>query len=87
MVRITDHAVKWFDVHGARGFKRAFKRMIGELVELWVEAKPTEPNETPPTWWETALAHITLVDKVATKALDYSPLIEYAAPILLTYIK
>lgn len=73
LVNLTRNALEQYNIHGARGFKKAFKRMLAELMEVYLR----EGNEVKDqAWWNEAMQHIQIVDKVASKLLEYKPLLE-----------
>ena len=73
MVRLSRNALDHYTIHGARGFKDAFKKMLADLMAVYLE-EGKEVSKEP--WWKTAIAHVKIVDSVAGRLLKYKPLLE-----------
>ena len=82
LVRVTEESLHWYDIHGARALKSAFKQMLAEMTEFYFSDDDTDELSNS-SFWKTAMRHLALVDKVAAKALQYRALIEHAGPMLL----
>ena len=80
LCRLSRNALDQYAIHGARGFKRAFKKMLSELMETYLE-EGSEVSEKP--WWKSALGHAKLFDAIAAKLSKYKPLLESASTIFL----
>lgn len=74
IVRLSRNALDQFNIHGARGFKAAFKRMLSELMEIYLDQGPDTVKDK--SWWKQALEHVKLVDNVAGRLLKYKPLLD-----------
>lgn len=78
LVRLTEDAISRFNIHGAKGLKRALKSMLGEVAELY-------PNDIEnESWKNTILGHLKLIDGIASRVLTYKPMIENTAQILIS---
>ena len=73
LVRLTRNALEQYNIYGARGFKKAFKKMLAELMEVCFKEGKEVQNQP---WWNDAVKHLKVVDKVASKLLEYKPLLE-----------
>jgi len=83
IVRLSRNALDQFNIHGARGFKAAFKRMLSELLEVYLDQGPdTVKNKS---WWNQAFEHVKLIDAVAGRLLKYKPLLESVGRLFLGY--
>ena len=86
LIRLSEDSISRFAIHGAREFKKAFKAMLAETLELY--ATPDNEKDQDESWWSAASAkikkHLELFDAIAAKTLQYKPLIEWAMPLLLT---
>ena len=81
VARLSRNALDQYTIHGARGFKKAFKKMLAEMMEVFLD----EGQEvTKKAWWAKALAHVRLIDGVAAKLLKYKPVLESAGKLFLT---
>lgn len=72
VIRLARNSLDQYTIHGARGFKDAFKRMLAELMELY--ARDSSVKDEP--WWQSALDVMLIVDGVAGRLLTYQPLLE-----------
>ena len=80
LVRLSRSALDHYTIYGARGFRDAFRKMLSELMEVYLaEGK----DVTTQSWWNKAVIHIKNVDAVAAKLLKYKPLLENAATIFI----
>lgn len=73
LMRLSRNAIDYYSIYGARGFKKAFKKMLAELMELLFHEGEAVKNEE---WWTKAVNHLRLIDKVASALLKYRPLLE-----------
>ena len=80
MVRLSRNALDHYTIHGARGFKQAFKKMLADLMEVYLDEGKDVAKEP---WWKTAISHVKIVDNVAGRLLKYKPLLENAGTIFL----
>ena len=81
IVRLSRNAIDHYTMHGARGFKDAFKKMLADLMEVYLQDGKKVTNET---WWSSAIAHVKKVDAVAARLLKYKPLLESAGKLFLS---
>ena len=85
LIRLSEDVINRFNIHGARGLKRAFKAMLADAAELFGMVDPTMDREdlkTSPAW-AAILEHLRIVDSVASKLLKYKPLLETAGQLLI----
>lgn len=80
LTRLSRNALDYYTIHGARRFKSAFKKMLAELMEIYLHEGKEVTKES---WWKTAVNHVTKIDNIASKLLKYKPLIENAAQLFL----
>lgn len=85
LIRLSEDAINRFDIHGARGLKRAFKAMLIDAAELFGMVDPTTEREElkSSAAWAAILKHLRIVDSVASKLLKYKPLLETAGQLLI----
>ena len=81
IVRLSRNSLDQYNIYGARGFKKAFKRMLSELMEVYLEQGPE--NVKDKDWWKQALDHVKQIDAVAGRLLKYKPLLESLGTLLL----
>jgi hypothetical protein len=80
LMRHARFAVDYYRIYGAKGFRTAFKRMIGEL---WVLLNDEGQEIKEKTWWSNVKELLRRVDKAASKFEEHRPLIEAAGRLLL----
>lgn len=80
LVRLSRNALDHYTIYGAKGFRKAFKKMLSELMEVYLH-EGTEVVQT--TWWATAMRHVRKVDALAAGLLKYQPLLEGAGKLFL----
>jgi hypothetical protein len=81
LARLSRNAIDYYAIHGAKGFKSAFKKMLADLMEIYLhEGKETMKE----TWWTKAVEHLKKIDAVASRLLKYKPLLEGAGKLFLT---
>lgn len=80
LIRLTRNALDQYTIHGARGFKKALKMMLAELMEVHFHEGTETANQT---WWKRAVRHVRLFDDVTSRLLKYKPLLESATTLLL----
>lgn len=85
LIRLTEDAISRFNIHGARGLKKAFKAMLADAAELYGMTDPKQDREElkKSGTWAAILKHLKTVDLVASKLLKYRPLLEGASTLLL----
>lgn len=72
LIRLAEDAISRYAIRGARGLKRAFKAMVGEVAELYGMADPEVKKSKA---WSAITKLLTTVDSVASKLLKYRRLI------------
>jgi hypothetical protein len=85
LVRLANDSVARFEIHGGKGLQRAFKSMLGEAAELYLHADSEGKREelTQSNGWQAGMNCIRVFDRVASKLMDYQPLLEGASQIFL----
>ena len=78
--RLSRNALDQYTIHGARGFKDAFKKMLAELMEVYLDEGSQVSKKS---WWKKAVGHAKLFDGVAAKLMKYKPLLENAGKIFM----
>ena len=81
IVRLSRNSLDQYNIYGARGFKAAFKRMLSELMEVYLEQGPNAVNNK--AWWKQSIRHVKQFDAVAGRLLKYKPLLESAGTLCL----
>jgi hypothetical protein len=76
VVRLSRNAIDHYTIWGGRGFRTAFKRMLSELMEVYLQEGTSEPKDKP--WWRQALEHVALFDALAARLLRHKPLLASA---------
>ncbi len=85
LVRLSQDSIARFNIHGARGLKRAFRGMLAEVAELYLATDEGDQAEIKETnAWHALLNHLRLIDSVAGRLLKYRPLLESASKWLLS---
>ena len=80
--RLSRNALEQYNIHGAKGFKIAFKRMLAELMEIYLEQGPKDVENR--SWWKQAIDHVKTIDAVAGSLLKYRPLLETVGPFFIS---
>lgn len=85
LIRLSEDAISRFNIHGARGLKRAFKAMLADAAELYGMTEPNKDRDDlkKSTAWAAIIKHLKSVDAVASKLLKYRPLLESTSKLLL----
>ncbi len=78
IVRLSKGAIDCYSIYGAKGFQKALKKMIGELVD--VNRKLLDENNR--TLIEKVKVHVRLMDEIACAITKYLPLVDRVAAIL-----
>ena len=83
LARLSEDSVNRFNIYGAKGIKKAFKDMLAEVAEVYLqdEEEISEAKNTPA--WRKIVIHIKMFDNVAAKAMKYKPLLEKASQFLI----
>jgi hypothetical protein len=77
VVRLSRNALEQYAIYGSRGFKSAFKKLLAELMELYLHEGDQK------SWWGQVLEHVRLMDDIAGRLMKYKPLLEGYAPLLI----
>lgn len=80
LMRLSRNAIDYYAIHGAKGFRAAFKKMLADLMEIYLHEGREATKET---WWTKAVDHLRKIDAVASKLLKYKPLLEGAQKLFL----
>lgn len=83
LIRLGTDAIDRYDIYGAEGLKKAFKGMLSEVAELQMKNGEATSEIRKTKEWEDTISYITLFDKVASKALQYYPVLAGSANLLL----
>ena len=85
LIRLSEDAISRFNIHGARGLKRAFKAMLAEAAELYGMTDPDKDREglKKSSAWAVIVKHLKILDAVASKLRKYKPLLQGASQLLL----
>lgn len=86
LIRLSEDAISRFNIRGARGFKKAFKAMLGEVAEAYALASGAGESQEikKSTAWTAILKLLTTIDAVASKLLKYKPILDQATNFLLS---
>ena len=79
--RLSRNALDQYNIYGARGFKAAFKRMLSEQMEVYLEQGAKNIQDKP--WWKQAVDHVKQIDAIAARLLECKPLLESVGALLL----
>ena len=85
LIRLSEDAISRFNIHGARGLRKAFKAMLAEAAEAYGMASgDVEREELKRSGaWVVIMNHLKTFDAVASKLLKYKPLLEKVSQLLL----
>tara|TARA_B100000959_G_C14990065_1_gene627455 strand:- start:1595 stop:2323 length:729 start_codon:yes stop_codon:yes gene_type:complete len=83
LVRLSEDSLNRYNIYGAKGLKRAFKNMLSEVAEIYLQDKESEGDIKKSVTWTKLIAHLKLFDSVASKTLKYRPLLEKASQFLI----
>lgn len=77
LIRLAEDAISRFNIHGARGLKRAFKTMLSEAIDFYYSEGIQEREELKKTGvWQKMMNLVHTMDTVAGKILKYQPWLE-----------
>jgi hypothetical protein len=87
LIRISENAISRFNIHGARGFKRAFKIMLGEVMDIYGMASVEGEREAlkDSDAWAAIVKHLRTFDEISSRLLKYKPLLENVSQLLIAY--
>jgi len=79
LTRLSEDSINRFNIYGANGLKKAFKSMLSEVSEIYLQdiEDISEIKDNPA--WDKAVKHLKLFDSIAAKAMKYRPLLEKAS--------
>lgn len=83
LIRLSEDAINRYHIYGAQGLKKAFKGMLAEVAEIYIQEDLSVEEVTQSSVWKKAVAHIKLFDKVAAKLMQYGPVLEKASKLLI----
>jgi hypothetical protein len=75
LIRATEDAISRYKIHGARGLKRAYKHMLGEVADLYGHASKEEKEQSGV--WNALTKHLALVDRAASTAMKCKSIAEW----------
>jgi hypothetical protein len=79
LIRLSEDAINRFNIYGAKGLKKAFKNMLAEVAEIYLQDDEDLSEIKDSNSWKKASEHLKKFDSVAAKAMKYKPLIEKAS--------
>ena len=87
LIRISENALSRFNIHGARGFKKAFKIMLGEAMDLYgvVSGEGERIALKDSGVLDAILKHLKTFDEIGSRLLKYKPMVEHVSQVLITY--
>ncbi|WP_454061958.1 hypothetical protein [Candidatus Nitrospira salsa] len=83
LIRLSEDAIARYNIHGARGLKKAFKRMLAEVTELYYLDKKEQENIKNSSTWKKVLKHLHKFDVITARLMKYQPMIEKVFQVLL----
>lgn len=85
LIRISENAISRFNIHGARGLRKAFKEMLAEAAEVYGLASGEGEREVlkKSGAWAAILNNLKAFDEVGSRLLKYKPLLENISQLLL----
>ena len=83
IIRLSEDSINRYHIYGAEGLKKAFKGMLSEVAEIYMQDENAQSEIRNSSAWNKAVEHLKLFDTVASKTMEYQPLIETASQFLL----
>jgi len=83
LIRLSEDAISRFNIYGAKGLKTAFKGMLAEVAEVYLQDEEDVSEIRDNKGWKKVTNHLKTMDKVAAKVMKYKPLIEKTSNFLL----
>lgn len=85
LIRMSEDAISRFSIHGARGLRKAYKAMLAEALDTCASVSTVGEREelTKSNAWAAIVKHLKIIDTVASRLLKYTPVIEFAARLML----
>lgn len=85
IIRLSEDAISRYNIHGARGLRKAFKMMLADAAELYGMTDQNADRQslikTPA--WTAIINHLKIYDDIASRLLKYKPLLTYVSQILI----
>lgn len=85
LIRISENAISRYNIHGARGLRKAFKEMLAEAAMSYGLASGEGEREVLKNSgaWAAILKTLKTFDEIASRLLKYKPLLENVSQLLL----
>jgi replicative superfamily II helicase len=83
LARLSEDAINRFHIYGAKGLKSAFKDMLAEVSEIYLQEEEDVEEIKESTAWKSIVDHLKLFDSIAAKTMKYRPLLEKASQYLI----
>lgn len=83
LVRLSEDSINRYNIYGAKGLKRAFKNMLSEVAEIYLQDEENESDIKKSVTWTKVTNHLKVFDAVASRILKYRPLLEKASQFLI----
>ncbi len=85
LIRLSEDAISRFNIYGARGLRRAFKAMLADTIEAYGLALGEGEDDKPKKAdvWQAIRQHLRVIDVVASRLLQYKPLLETVSQLML----
>lgn len=85
LTRISRTSIDLYEIRGPEGLKEAFKEMIGELSDILFTGTTEDEKEEikQSEAWKEVCKHLQRVDMIASKLMEYRPLLESGSQILI----
>jgi len=83
LIRLSEDSINRYNIYGSKGLKAAFKSMLSEVAEVYLQNEENESDIKNSSGWKRAVEHIRLFDSVASKTMKYKPLLEKAGQFLI----
>lgn len=77
--RLSEDSINRFNIYGSKGLKKAFKNMLAEVAEVYLQDEEDESKIKESSAWDKAVKHLKLFDSIAAKTMKYKPLLERAS--------
>ena len=77
--RLSEDSINRFNIYGSKGLKKAFKGMLAEVAEVYLQDEEDEAKIKESPAWGKVVEHLKLFDSIAAKAMKYRPLLEKAS--------
>jgi len=83
LIRLSEDSINRFNIYGGKGLKAAFKGMLAEVAELYLQDEEDVSEIRDTKDWDKVTKHLKTMDKIAAKVMKYKPLIEKTSNFLL----